>query len=87
MWQNVMNWVTNPHMVGYKLKKFALLGVKERHQAVEKKRQGKKDDFDNIYIVMKKRRHSETKVSDIEERGTDRQTDRLANRKHTRLDT
>ena len=29
------------------MKKFAPLGVKERHQAVEKKRQGKKEDFHN----------------------------------------
>ena len=41
-----MNWETNPHMVGYKLKKFAPLGVKERHQAVEKKRQGKKRPYE-----------------------------------------
>ena len=50
-----MNWETNPHLVGYKLKKFAPLGVKERHQAVEKKRQGKKEDFHNCNILLKKR--------------------------------
>ena len=35
------------------MKKFAPLGVKERHQAVEKKRQGKKEDFHNCNILVK----------------------------------
>ena len=32
-----MNGKANPHMVGYKLKKFAPFGVKKGHQIVEKR--------------------------------------------------
>ena len=39
----IVETVTNPHMVGYKLEKLAPLGEKKRHQAVEKKRCGKKE--------------------------------------------
>ena len=44
-------------MVGYKLKKFALLGVKGKHQAVEKKRRVKEVDCGNgqdVNISLKK---------------------------------
>ena len=38
VWKDNMNFETNSQMVGYKLKKFAPLGVKEKHHVVEKKR-------------------------------------------------
>ena len=39
-------------MVGYKLEKFAPLGVKERHQVVEKKRWGKKESLQYAWMSI-----------------------------------
>ena len=62
-------------MVGYKLKKFAPLGVKGKHQAVEMKRRVKEVDCDNgqdVNISLKKRLY-ERKDERAEQ--TDTQTD------------
>lgn len=71
-------------MVGYKLNKFAPLGVKGKHQAVEMKRRVKEVDCDNgqdVNISMKKRLYERK-----DERGLSRQTHKQTD-KQTRLNT